>query len=106
MTETEIVIVTVTETGIVTAAETAIMTVMAVRAITIHVLNRVLMPDHLIIPAADVTINNKRQYGVALSFWLTERKGNVKLILGTGLSYTAGRFVFSRCSPQTMESRV
>ena len=40
-------------------------------------------PDRKIIRVADVTINNDRR--TALSFWLTRRKGNVKLFFGTTL---------------------
>lgn len=67
------------------AAETAMMTVMAVRAtITKHVLNHGLIPDLLTIPDADATISNLYLY-FALSFWLTEGKGNAKLFFGTTL---------------------
>ncbi len=83
---TETVIVTAAETGSVTAAENVMMSVTAVHAITmIPALSLDLRQDLLTIPAAAVTINNKRQF-FALSFWLTERRGNAKLFLGTGLS--------------------
>lgn len=57
---TETVIAIAAETEIATAVEIATMTAMAVRAIMSHVLNRVLMPDLLVIPVVDVTISNKR----------------------------------------------
>ena len=42
-----------------------------------------LIPDHMTIQDADATISNDQR--VALSFWLTGRKGNVKLGFGTTL---------------------
>ena len=49
--------------------------------ITTPGLNPALIPDRLTIPDADVTVSNP--YTVALSFWLTEGKGNDKLNFGT-----------------------
>ena len=45
------------------------------------VLIPVLTPDLVTMQAADATINNDLR--TALSFWLTGRKGNVKLFFGT-----------------------
>lgn len=80
---TGIVIGTATETETVTAtaAETVMRTEIRVLAITIPALSPVLIPDRLTIPDADVTASNR--YAVALSFWLTEGKGNDKLNFGT-----------------------
>ena len=51
--------------------------------IMIQDLNPALIPDRMTIPTADVTISSCNE--TALSFWLTGRKGNVKLIFGTNL---------------------
>ena len=75
----EIVTVIVAET--VTAAESVMRIVIPARAITTPVLNRALIPDRLEIPDADATITNR--HTAALSFWLTEGKGNAKLNFGT-----------------------
>lgn len=72
---------TETETVTATAAETVMRTEIRVLAITIPALSPVLIPDRLTIPDADVTASNR--YAVALSFWLTEGKGNDKLNFGT-----------------------
>lgn len=91
--ETEIVtaIVAETETATVIAAETVTQTEIRVLVITIPVLNPVLMPDRLTIPAADATVSNLD--AVALSFWLTEGKGNDKLNSGTSQKAPADPYV-------------
>ena len=68
--------VILTATMITIAAEVVIVT-------TTAVLSPVLIPDHLTIRDADVTISNSQN--AALSFWLTEGKGNAKLFFGTSL---------------------
>ena len=66
----------------VTAAEMVTQTVIRARAITTTPgLNPALILGRLTIPDADVTVSNP--YTVALSFWLTEGKGNDKLNFGT-----------------------
>lgn len=76
-------IVTATETAIATVivTETVVRIVNRVHAIMTLVLSLVLIPDRLIIPAADATVSKRDT--VALSFWLTEGKGNDKLNFGT-----------------------
>ena len=96
-TETMMVIVAVTVITIV--AETVILTVITILsaigeeigmqteiadAITMSpVLSNGLIPGLLTIQTVDVTISNCKN--AALSFWLTGRKGNVKLFFGTNL---------------------
>ena len=91
--ETEIVTAIVAETETVTAiaAETVTHTEIRVLAITTPVLSPVLIPDRLTIPAADATVSN--HYAVALSFWLTEGKGNDKLNSGTSQKASADPYV-------------
>lgn len=76
-TETAIAIVTAT----VTVTGTAVRIVNRVRAIMTLVSSHVLTPDRLTIPDADATVS--KHDTVALSFWLTEGKGNDKLNFGT-----------------------
>ena len=72
-------------------------TVIHARAITTTPgLNPALIPDRLTIPDADVTVSNP--YTVALSFWLTEGKGNDKLNFGTS------RETLSRSVPKTAQN--
>ena len=97
------VIVIVAETGTVTviAAETETVTAIAaeivtrteIRALAIMTpaLNHVLIPDRLTIPDAEATVSNC--YAVALSFWLTEGKGNDKLNFGTSQEALSDSFV-------------
>lgn len=87
------VIVTAAETETVTAiaAEIVTRTQIRVLAIMTPALNPVLIPDRLTIPDADATVSNC--YAVALSFWLTEGKGNDKLNFGTSQEALTDSFV-------------
>ena len=74
-------------------AEEAVMRMEITDVTTNPVLIPALTPDRMTIQDADATINNDRR--TALSFWLTGRKGNVKLFFGTNLGVCApdGRII-------------